>query len=171
MSDHAHCSLIAGPRIRGNNEPARKTVYFVLAAFAHERSILIGCMLLDSIIREFARWSQTIYSLQRLSISLKLILITFLDQKLSKNRLLVLYALEERDVFVVLFDKIVEPIMVRWIYERARSRYSDCVCQGVCCSEHVPNTTFTEIVKDRSLRLNSAFELLVGVACRVILHS
>ena len=116
MIDHAHCSLIAGPRIRGNSEPVRKTVYFVLAAFGHERSILIGCMLLDSIIREFARWSQTIYSLQRLSISLKLNLITFLDKKLSKNRLLVLYVLEERDVFVVIFDKIVEPIRVIAIF-------------------------------------------------------
>ena len=28
--------------------------YFVLSAFAHEHSILIGCLLLDSIIREFS---------------------------------------------------------------------------------------------------------------------
>jgi hypothetical protein len=37
---------------RGKNSgPASKTRYFVLSAFAHERSILIGCLLLDSIIR------------------------------------------------------------------------------------------------------------------------
>ena len=34
-----------------NSGPASKTRYFVLSAFAHERSILIGCLLLDSIIR------------------------------------------------------------------------------------------------------------------------
>jgi hypothetical protein len=37
---------------RGKNSwPASKTRYFVLSAFAHERSILIGCLLLDSIIK------------------------------------------------------------------------------------------------------------------------
>jgi hypothetical protein len=34
-----------------NSGPASNTRYFVLSAFAHERSILIGCLLLDSIIR------------------------------------------------------------------------------------------------------------------------
>jgi hypothetical protein len=34
-----------------NSGPASKARYFVLSAFAHERSILIGCLLLDSIIR------------------------------------------------------------------------------------------------------------------------
>ena len=46
-------SLRAGPRRTGNGGPSRKTVYVVLVAFAHERSILIGCLLLDIIIREF----------------------------------------------------------------------------------------------------------------------
>ena len=68
----------------GNSGPTRN-------AFAHERGILIGCLLLDSILENF----QTIYLLQRLSISLKLDLITFFDQKRSKNRLLVLYLEEE----------------------------------------------------------------------------
>ena len=70
-------SLRADPRRRGNSGPARKTVYLVLAAFAHERSILIGCLLLDTIIREFSRWIQTIHLLQRLVISLKFNLVTF----------------------------------------------------------------------------------------------
>jgi hypothetical protein len=34
-----------------NSGPASKARYFVLSAFAHERRILIGCLLLDSIIR------------------------------------------------------------------------------------------------------------------------
>ena len=38
-----------------NSGPARKTRYFVLSVFAHERSILIGCLLLDSIIRSLIR--------------------------------------------------------------------------------------------------------------------
>ena len=63
--------------MRENSGPARKTVYFVLAVFAHERSILIGCLLLDTIIREFSRWIQAIYLLQRLVICLKLNLVTF----------------------------------------------------------------------------------------------
>jgi hypothetical protein len=33
-----------------NSGPASKDRYFVLSAFAHERGILIGCLLLDSII-------------------------------------------------------------------------------------------------------------------------
>ena len=63
--------------MRGNSGPARKTVYFVLAAFAHERSILIGCLLLDTIIREFSGCIQTLYILQRLVVSLKFNLVTF----------------------------------------------------------------------------------------------
>ena len=62
----------------------------VLAAFTHERSILIGCLLLDTIIRTFSRWIQTIYLLRRLVISLKLNLVTFLYQKMGKNRLFIL---------------------------------------------------------------------------------
>jgi hypothetical protein len=50
-----------------NSGPARKTRYFVLSAFAHERSILIGCLLLDSIIDHFFRLKmeqeQTVYCL------------------------------------------------------------------------------------------------------------
>ena len=34
-----------------NSGPASKARYFVLSAFAHERSILIDCLLLDFIIR------------------------------------------------------------------------------------------------------------------------
>jgi hypothetical protein len=34
-----------------NSGPASKARYFVLSAFAHEGGILIGCLLLDSIIR------------------------------------------------------------------------------------------------------------------------
>jgi hypothetical protein len=32
-----------------NSGPASKARYFVLSAFAHERGILMGCLLLDSI--------------------------------------------------------------------------------------------------------------------------
>ena len=45
-------SLPAGQWMGGNSGPARKTLNFVLAAFTHKHSILIGCLLLDSIIRE-----------------------------------------------------------------------------------------------------------------------
>ena len=46
------CLTLARVQAQGkNSEPASKTRYFVLSAFAHERSILIGCLLLDSIIR------------------------------------------------------------------------------------------------------------------------
>ena len=58
-------SLRAGLRMGGNSGPARQILYFALAAFAHEHSSLIGCLLLDSII------SRTIYLLQRLSINLE----------------------------------------------------------------------------------------------------
>ena len=71
-------SLRAGLRRRGNSGPARMAVYFVPAAFAHKRSILMGCLLLDTIIRKFSRWIQTIYLLQRLVISFKLNLVSFL---------------------------------------------------------------------------------------------
>ena len=67
--------------MRGNSGPARKTVYFVLAAFAHERSILISCLLLDTTIREFSGWIQTIYLLQRLVICLKFNPVTFFIKK------------------------------------------------------------------------------------------
>ena len=43
---------IARVQAQGKNSgPASKARYFVLSAFAHERGILIGCLLLDSIIR------------------------------------------------------------------------------------------------------------------------
>ena len=57
---------IARVQAQGKNSgPASKARYFVLSAFAHERSILIGCLLLDSIIRsvilsislKFENWS------------------------------------------------------------------------------------------------------------------
>jgi hypothetical protein len=44
--------VLARVQAQGKNSgPASKARYFVLSAFAHERGILIGCLLLDSIIR------------------------------------------------------------------------------------------------------------------------
>ena len=44
--------LVAHVQAQGKNSgPASKARYFVLSEFAHERGILIGCLLLDSIIR------------------------------------------------------------------------------------------------------------------------
>jgi hypothetical protein len=45
------CSIARVQAQGKNSGPASKARYFVLSAFAHERGILIGCLLLDSIIR------------------------------------------------------------------------------------------------------------------------
>jgi hypothetical protein len=45
-------SFVARVQAQGKNSvPASKARYFVFSAFAHGRGILIGCLLLDSIIR------------------------------------------------------------------------------------------------------------------------
>jgi hypothetical protein len=45
-------SKVARVQAQGKNSgPASKARFFVLSAFPHKRSILIGCLLLDSIIR------------------------------------------------------------------------------------------------------------------------
>ncbi|CAB4001001.1 NACHT, LRR and PYD domains-containing 12-like isoform X1, partial [Paramuricea clavata] len=72
--------------------PASKARYFVLSAFAHERGILIGCLLLDSIIRSVIHHKGSRYSLDKLKIRK---LITFFDYKWNKNRLFIVYLKEE----------------------------------------------------------------------------
>ena len=73
-----------------NSGPASKTRYFVLSAFTHERSILIGCLLLDSVIRSVIR------HMQRLSGSDH-----FFRLKMEQEQT-VYCLLEGRDVFSVM---------------------------------------------------------------------